>query len=496
MKNVFLKRSTIDEDWDLFVRRTGISDPEAYLSAAEHSIESIKLLELGISTVCNFNCPFCFNHYSPETGYYSRAEISAKKIIDTVKRNQPLREVQLAVCGEPLLHKEFFPILEGVAPFVDGIRISTNGSLLTPKVADRLSEFPISWISVSAEAGDRETYERFRENGRFDQFKKNISYAKRQFEDRISFTSVLSSANADSMLAMPKLCSELGGVRHIHILDAVIHPKHRDRGLRKLSNTEILEFVPSFLEECDRYGIKADWFQRFMDLKTSRAVQDLVGPLKHIDSQIYSRPCHIPFTQLTIDAEGNFNSCCSVDPKNGDAFGSKIVNLFNDPQTLKLRVLNHLKYFARICRKYCHKVPDTGTDYSLKKFREEMSISRLASKVEYAPAASIEPGTRLLIWPCGSLTRKLLKENYLSEASISGLVDGSPGLWGREICGHRIYSPDDAKGLPSDGILITTGTYYNEILLEIENLFGLHVKKILMIDLNYRLKQLIGVDTA
>ena len=114
MKNVFLSRSTIDEDWDRFIRKANISDPEAYLSEAKLPLQCLKLLELGISTVCNFNCPFCFNHYSPETGYYSRAEIPAKKIIDIVRRNQPLKEIQLAVCGEPLLHKEFFSILKGV----------------------------------------------------------------------------------------------------------------------------------------------------------------------------------------------------------------------------------------------------------------------------------------------------------------------------------------------------------------------------------------------
>ena len=252
--------------------------------------------------------------------------------------------------------------------------------------------------------------------------------------------------------------------------------------------------MPTFLEECEQHAIKVDWFQRFMDCKTSKAIQKRVGPLKQIDLQIFAKPCHIPFTQLTVDAEGNFNSCCCVDPKSGDAFSRRIVDLFNDPQTLKLRVLNHFKYFARICQKYCHKLPDTNIDYSLAKLREEMYFNRLVSMIDYTPNAFIEPGTRLVIWPCGSLTRKLLEENYLSKVSITGLVDGNAELWGRQLCGHRIYSPQNAVSLPSDAFLITTGTYYSEILQEIDSLFGIHAKKIFMIDLSYELKQLSSIN--
>jgi len=487
-KNVFIPRSTIDEDWQRFVEDEKIADPEAYLREAVFPFECVEILAIGLSTRCNFDCPFCFNHYSPAINYCDRAEIPGNKVIRMIKANLPVRDVQFAVCGEPLLHKEFFEILDGIAGDVEGIRIASNGSLLTKEVTERLKGYPISWISISAEASDKENYERFRKNGSFADFKRNVAYLQETFPGKVSFSSVLCNDNRDSMLGMPALCRELGGIRQISMLDAVIHPMHRKRGLRKLTQREVQDFMPLFLEECDRHCVTPAWFQRLMTATSAKRLHRKYGDRFYIEPEIYKTPCLIPFENLSIDPEGNYNSCCSVDAKVGDGLNRPFRELFNDVQTRKLRVLNSLLRFPRICTKYCHKIPDPDFDSSIENLRSRFEpLKRFCAK--WNPIEHLPAGSRILVWPCGTLTRALLEESYFKNVHLVGLVDGNSELWGTRIQDVPVYSPDQALRLEADAILITTGAFFREIIGEIEQLVGLSSKEIYVIDRDRRLKQ-------
>jgi MoaA/NifB/PqqE/SkfB family radical SAM enzyme len=489
MKNVFLNRSTIDEDWDRFVQKAKISNPDAYLNEVRLPIECLEFLEIGISTICNFDCPFCFNHYSRQTGYYSKTELAGAKVIELIKSNRPIQEIQLAVCGEPLLHHQFFDILDGISKHVRGIRISTNASLLLPDIVDRLADYPISWISISTDASDKTTYERLRRHGRFDIFKRNVGYAQKVFADKMSFTAVLNNVNSESILGMPELSKDLK-ITKIHLLDAVIHPKHKDRGIRRLSPPETLSFMTKFLKVCEHHGIQASWFQRLMDLKTTKALKQSAGDYHYIDPDLYHSPCGIPLKQLSIDPEGNFNSCCSVDPKYGDALNRPFNELFNDPQTLKLRVLNQFQSFARICKKYCHKVSIGTGDYSIENLRNMMSTFKLAPHINWKKIEKLPGRIRLLGWPCGTLAKNLTNDFRRADLDFIGLADKNPELWGTSLNGVPIYSPQEALGLDVDAILITTNTFHHEILVEIDHLIGLSTKNIYMIKPDLSLLQM------
>ena len=226
-----------------------------------------------------------------------------------------------------------------------------------------------------------------------------------------------------------------------------------------------------------------------MDVKTAEFIKSRFGDSHEIEPNIYHEPCNIPFSRLNIDPEGNFNACCSVDPLFADALNRPLKELYNHPQTLKLRVMNQLRRFPTICKKYCHKIPSAEVDTSIENL-QNMLLPRKQAGLKWEPAGSIPVGSRLLLWPFGTLSKKLLNSSLLKAIKLQAITDKNPELWGQCHGGITILSPKEAASLDIDAILISSGAYYMEILAEIKRNPRLSSKKIFRTDLNGNLRTL------
>jgi Fe-coproporphyrin III synthase len=114
---------------------------------------------LNITKRCNLKCVHCYagSDGSPAPDELSTGEL-LKVIDDLASFGSP---VALFSGGEPLLH----PDIETLARHAvnSGMRavISTNGTLITPKLAERLAKVGLSYIGTSLDGG-LETHDRFR----------------------------------------------------------------------------------------------------------------------------------------------------------------------------------------------------------------------------------------------------------------------------------------------------------------------------------------------
>ncbi len=108
---------------------------------------------------CNLKCVHCYSQsYNREyAGELSRAE-GINLIEDLARFGSP---VILFSGGEPLLRKDLMEL--GLAATDLGLRavISTNGTLITPKMAGDLKRIGLSYVGVSLD-GMKETNDRFR----------------------------------------------------------------------------------------------------------------------------------------------------------------------------------------------------------------------------------------------------------------------------------------------------------------------------------------------
>lgn len=125
---------------------------------------------------CNFSCPICPNReYAREAKGYMSWELFVK-IIEEIREYAEV--IQLYWMGEPLLHNQIFQMIDYCKKNTRAkIMISTNGSLLTREVTDKLLAAKIDEIIVSMDACDSQRiYYKIRVGGDLSKLNENVEY--------------------------------------------------------------------------------------------------------------------------------------------------------------------------------------------------------------------------------------------------------------------------------------------------------------------------------
>lgn len=173
----------------------------------EHDLEcKMEQIILQVTQQCNLRCEYCIYSGNYETRSHSdlrmAPEIAQKAIQFAIDHSSESRKICFSFYGgEPLL--EFDLIKQCVAYVKEHMQgreyafsMTTNGTLLTPKVVDFLAEnqFIVS-VSLDGPKKDHDANRRFRNGkGSFDIIERNILYIKehyREYWEKIQFLTTL-----------------------------------------------------------------------------------------------------------------------------------------------------------------------------------------------------------------------------------------------------------------------------------------------------------------
>ena len=125
---------------------------------------------------CNFNCPMCYVHMTPEQLKASgKQELTAHQWLEIARQAKERGLVfALLTGGEPLVRKDFFEIYEGMKKMGLLISINSNGSMLKGEILERFLESPPTRFNISLYGGCNETYQNMCGIPAYDQVKENI----------------------------------------------------------------------------------------------------------------------------------------------------------------------------------------------------------------------------------------------------------------------------------------------------------------------------------
>ena len=156
------------------------SSTEPYISTYLHS----KGRRLGLPIAgnfeltarCNFNCPMCYVHMTPEQVRSSgKEELTARQWLEIAAAAKERGMVfALLTGGEPLVRKDFFEIYDGMREMGLLISINSNGSMLRGAILERFLEAPPFRFNISLYGGNNETYRNMCGIPAYDQVKENI----------------------------------------------------------------------------------------------------------------------------------------------------------------------------------------------------------------------------------------------------------------------------------------------------------------------------------
>jgi len=114
-------------------------------------------IHLELTNRCNFSCVFCPDgEMTRERGFMD--EDLARSALDQIADLDIAEKVTFHVMGEPLLHPDFFPILDHAASRNLAVGLTTNGALLSTSMIQRLAERDLHQIDISLQTPDRESF--------------------------------------------------------------------------------------------------------------------------------------------------------------------------------------------------------------------------------------------------------------------------------------------------------------------------------------------------
>lgn len=159
---------------------------------------------------CNFKCQHCqVTHWDKEKVHLD--ENSFSRILDQFPY---LEQVKLQGMGEPLLNKQFIPMLNLGNKHGLSMSFTSNASLCNQKVAEQLVQLNNTSITFSLDGATAETFESIRIGGRFEQIKKNIQNLSRirngKKQPTLSIWTVVTDKNIHELPQLVKLASDLG----------------------------------------------------------------------------------------------------------------------------------------------------------------------------------------------------------------------------------------------------------------------------------------------
>jgi len=120
-----------------------------------------------ITNECNLACLHCIEESGPGKAFKDElTPAEALGVIDAlVEHEVPYLSFS---GGEPMLHPQFFAMVERYCKSGGQLKVETNGHYLTPDNCARLRDLGVKAVQVSVDGASRPTYNRMRVLGEFD----------------------------------------------------------------------------------------------------------------------------------------------------------------------------------------------------------------------------------------------------------------------------------------------------------------------------------------
>ncbi|MBZ0175893.1 MAG: radical SAM protein [Candidatus Methanoperedens sp.] len=294
--------------------------------------------ELDITNNCNALCVHCSRDSGTSESFLSFYKI--KKILEQCERFK-VQEL-FVMGGEPLLHPSFESIIKTARDYgIKSIFTSSNGILITPKVAEILAKYSI-YVQISIHGASANTHESItRCKG---SFKKACDAVKllrsKNIKVGISFT--LLEINKKDIYSIPELALNLraNSLRYLALSDI-----GRGKQLKRISDSERNEIGKKLKEIHDVFS------KQGLEIAVSG-----FPSITSISEQATLYGCPAGITHIHMDYKGIISLCGSVEGYQIDnqKQHTNILDVWHEEKLRKVRIASQCKCSYRyICSGGC-----------------------------------------------------------------------------------------------------------------------------------------------
>jgi heme b synthase len=167
-----------------------------------------RIIAWEITRSCNLYCSHC--RASAKYGPYEN-ELTTEECFSLIDGFLEVgRPLVILTGGEPLLREDFFDIAKYAVDKGLPVAIGSNGTLVTPEIARKIKEVPVSRLAVSLDFPQRDLQDEFRgKDGAFDAALRGIEEARRCGVD-LQVNSTITTLNAKYLEDLLTLALEVG----------------------------------------------------------------------------------------------------------------------------------------------------------------------------------------------------------------------------------------------------------------------------------------------
>lgn len=176
------------------------------------------------TTRCNFRCWYCIGRHMEQR------DMQTEDFAKILANIPSIKSIALVGEGEPLLHPDFFKMVEMATDAGKKVVILSNGSLLNETTIPRLCASGVAYISISLDSTDPVRFAHSRPNGNLNEILRNMANL-RKFRDangysypKIAIKGTLFDYSKDELPAIVALAQEHGA--ELFESFQPINPKH------------------------------------------------------------------------------------------------------------------------------------------------------------------------------------------------------------------------------------------------------------------------------
>jgi len=268
-----------------------------------------RMIAWEVTRSCNLNCAHC--RAAASCGPY-RGELSTEKCLKLIDEIAAVSSpVIILTGGEPLLRPDIFEI--ATYGTNKGLRMvmATNGTLVTPAVAQKMIQSGIKRVSISIDGKDAHSHDAFRqEKGAFAGAMTGIEALKNAgMEFQINTT--ITTNNLDQIKDILELAKVIGAAAH-HIFLLVPTGRGKDLAAQAITAADYEETLMWFHQESLNCEIQlkatcAPHYFRIMHQNKSKGVELKKKPVGHFHEM--TRGCLGGITFCFISHVGQVQPC-------------------------------------------------------------------------------------------------------------------------------------------------------------------------------------------
>jgi heme b synthase len=300
-----------------------------------HSKNELRLVAWEMTRSCNLNCVHC--RAAAERGPYP-GELDTGKCLEILEQiAQVGRPIVILTGGEPLLREDVFELAQHGTRLGLRMVMATNGTLVTPEIAERMKSSGIKRVSVSIDGASAEEHDEFRKvPGAFDASIESIEWLKKAgIEFQINTT--VTRHNVHQIRDILDLAFKLGAVAH-HIFLLVPTGRAKEMVNQEIDALEYEKLLRWFYEMRDQVPLHlkatcAPHYYRILRQEAHARGEKVNFDTYGLDA--VTRGCLGGTSFCFISHDGIVQPCGYLELNSGDLKKSSFGEVWRDSQIFK-----------------------------------------------------------------------------------------------------------------------------------------------------------------